>query len=212
MDDIGSTRSRAALSGIEQRVLAVRDDSLFDRESHHIGGSPSGIGPRGLPVCTNCHRPLAFALQIDTHDSRLGIQPWTTRHLYVLTCPSCDTQTCDHTHYASSRSGRSLRLVRQPAGHVIDAEHPRTWPELRLEILEDAEPAFDGPFHQWGGDPIWLGDALEPSCTSCRSPMTFVLQIDSEPENGVLFADHGMLYAFACFRCHQEVATIVQTA
>ncbi len=64
--------------------------------------------------------------------------------------------------------------------------------------------------HQVGGEPFWLDEEVVPRCTSCRSPMQFLLQLDSDPDVGLHFGDAGMLYAFQCGDC-RELATFVQS-
>jgi hypothetical protein len=150
-------------------------------------------------------------MQIDVRDQRLGLRVGDTTHLNILTCHGCDSQTRGLTHYRPSRSGKSLRIISQPRAEFVDPTPRRAVRPATVEFLAAGELSFDGPFHVFGADPVWMGDAVESNCTSCGRSMPFLIQIDSDRDAGLRFADFGSLYAFACAAC-VEIATVVQTA
>ena len=110
-------------------------------------------------------------------------------------------------------------------------------PEFRVTLtrLKEGEEAYphgdDIPHYEYqgqrtklGGDPDWeQGDGEIPTCPQCKTPMTFVAQIDSvehdwrsnphrKPcvgdEQAWMFGDVGMIYVFYCFDCLKTVSSL----
>lgn len=208
--------TRAGTQSVRVSHTRIRRDDAPESPAagHRIGGPPpTGLSQRGLPVCNGCRHELSFVAEFDLHDERLGFRfaaARRRRHLTILHCEGCDTALREPLHYRPSRSGRSLRIARQEPGDPHDAPRTTT-PWLEMVLQPSGEESFEGPFHQWGGDPLWLRDPVEPTCTRCCEPMVFLLQLDSEPRLGLRFGDWGILYGFGCSRC-AEVAVLIQNA
>ena len=75
-----------------------------------------------------------------------------------------------------------------------------------------------------GGKPSWEQNDETPICKSCKTPMTFIGQIDSMEQNSpdnphsidsiqyeqdYMFGDAGLIYVFFCFDC-LETASVFQ--
>ena len=103
------------------------------------------------------------------------------------------------------------------------AGQPRELPEIRvtLERVRKGQRAvpLDYPDNigvrtKLGGKPEWIQGEQTPECQACRSPMTFLAQIDSIDHDNkhnplrrryghqdYMFGDVGMIYVFWCFNC-----------
>ncbi|MCA8941757.1 MAG: hypothetical protein KDB80_04290 [Planctomycetes bacterium] len=178
---------------------------------HRLGGRPEGVGIRGIPSCPNCHRALEFVMQLDGTDPAVGLGDAGIATLYVLACSSCDACLRGAVHYHRSRTGRSLCLTTSPRAIPSPIATIRVGSCTDVELGAFDEHSFEGPFHQLGGEPVWLDEPRSVRCTECGAPMTFLVALDSDADVGLEFADHGMLYAFLCVDC-EEVATLVQVA
>lgn len=201
-------REPPVVHSLEPRALALR----LDRTGRHrIGGQPDGVGARGIPSCPNCHRSLEFVMQLDATDPALGLPDPAPERLLVLACGTCDASLRGPVHYRRSRTGRSLALTASPCAAPSATPIIRVARVAAVELVAFHEHSFDGPFHQLGGEPIWLDEPRRVHCSGCGMPMLFVIALDSDHELGLEFADHGMLYAFTCRAC-DEVATLIQVA
>lgn len=199
--------------------LAERAPDANTISPHRIGGPGVGAPTVLLPDCPFCAEAMAIAASIDLGDPTLEFAVSDAAWWTALYCPTCDATSDTTVHYRPSRSRQSLMVCGdvdpleplEPDRVEAFAANRRVPAAKVLEFGPAREPSFDGPFHQWGGEPLWLGEALEPDCHACRVPMTFVMQLDSDENAGLAFGDFGMLYAFCCVFCG-ETATLIQNA
>jgi hypothetical protein len=89
-------------------------------------------------------------------------------------------------------------------------------------VSDPDEPENDGLKTKFGGEPDWIQSEEWQHCPGCKSPMTFVAQIDSfemesrenpnarkAGEQDFMFGDVGMIYVFYCVSCATS-ASVVQ--
>jgi len=86
----------------------------------------------------------------------------------------------------------------------------------RLPAGKTVDPNKNGERSKFGGKPDWIQYDEVPVCTSCKTEMVFIAQLDSiehqsdtnphsidpiSPEQQYMFGDVGMFYVFFCFEC-----------
>lgn len=194
------------------KSLAPRSVRISDIEvtGHRLLATTGAAGVRGLPTCTSCRHPLTAIAMIDSADRALGLGAFRDDLIQVLTCVHCDAALVSPIHYRRSRTGKSLVLVQQASGSPSPAPVSAVEFSRELAFTEFDVHSFEGPFHQLGGEPVWLAEPAPVHCTNCEDPMVFLLALDSDADAAIEFADQGMLYAFGCGRC-LEYATFVQS-
>src|SRR3990172_1141718 len=92
---------------------------------------------------------------------------------------------------------------------------------MKFEKVPEGQKALPDPEQlglrsKLGGAPDWVQRPEVPKCTDCKSPMTFVAQLDSiehdedynphaiealSNQQQYMFGDVGMIYVFCCFHC-----------
>src|SRR5262245_22584658 len=87
-----------------------------------------------------------------------------------------------------------FRLVAEPLNEAAAAAAGFKW------AGEDALGRKIGQRHKLGGEPDFLQRDETPSCSGCKSEMTFYGQLDSIGDEYDL-ADCGMIYVFVCLDC-----------
>ena len=165
-----------------------------------------------LPVLLHlrCVRVVSAALG-DAHLVRRCLRVATRRHPdRAIGAPWCrdSGKLADHapgvaTGTRRRQTGRvttipPFKLVPQPLSPEAESLLKRpagVWEEL-------------GERHRLGGEPS-LRNSEWPSCSACRSRMTFYAQLDGLPKPSSFdLADAGLILVYVCFDCFQVAAAL----
>lgn len=182
----------------------------------HIGGSAYLAQGEKWPVCGNCKRPMPLFVQIDLAD--LELAKTLKGMLQFFYCNATDPQ-CEVVleSWKGTNAAMLLRIV-QPAKKAAALEPPEFPSPIVAKTLELAKPKQDSPFPEdaqalYGirdaadrcvsgdkaaGWPAWLQDPEWPECADCKTPMTHVLQLESNKGVPHQWGDVGRAWLFAC--------------
>lgn len=175
-----------------------------------FGGMPSAQkGELAWPTCKTCHGPMQFLGQIRTNGV-LG------NHLLLLFMCQNEPGMCDE--WAADGGGNAvivvptddLKLAQPPSGGVTlrPVRYGTTMVGVEAEDYGEALDKWrqENPgrprevLGQLGGEPGWIQSDETPGCDICRTPMSFVAQLEEGPDHrtAMNFGGGGCAYVFQC--------------
>lgn len=187
--------------------------------------SGSVLVPAGArwPTCPNCGNPLQLFVQLNAADfPEAAPWPWPRGLLQLFYCtngdPLCEVD-CE-AYFPFSRStllrvldlGTPTEVAALPAANfaslritgwteIDDLPHPeesasRAFNESELDaICEAGYPRAGDKLLGW---PAWVQGVEYPNCPTCRKPMEYLFQIDSEDNVPHMFGDVGCGHISFC--------------
>lgn len=170
-------------------------------ENGNSGIRFGGVSKREL-TCINCHKAMHQLLELNVADLKLADKAPKFASIEILFCLSCQIDSAP-TYYKYDESG-VCALIEQPKNKSYNEFG--TLPERSVSLTTARKRKLK---HQFGGKPNWLQGPYWLQCPECHEPMSFLLQMDTDPNLGIQFGDDGMLYSFICEKC-RVVGNVVQ--
>ncbi len=193
-----------------------------------FGGAPYAEAGDTWPVCTGCDEELEFVVQLEDpsadclhqffycfecfpwgsgpdEDGQWAIRshhgPSMDRHVEMTRRSASEPEVTPCTVTVSSvrvlPSWDGIDSVSAAATELARAVDPdRPWAAYAAAV--ERQDCLDDYATLVGGYPRFVQGEVASECPTCRSPMAFFAQIDTEDEAGIMWGDVGLVYLFRC--------------
>lgn len=203
----------------------------LDPAGSRLGGPALLPAGQTWPQCGRCQRPLTHVAQIGSDSGLLtffycfGCRPMGPEgaagyRIWLL--DKDQAVPCDEPRAASSRGPVPCSVQLVPVSSAPQWDDAR----ISLDHLDLGSDPWETYHDVWsdltgsatlesrlGGFPDWIQGAQWPTCPACAQRMNLLLQLDSEPETGLMWGDSGRVFLFRCGTpTHPpEVALVLQS-